>query len=272
MPDDWRGRAIPKRLHAPTARSYAHIPVDLSDPRNAEPLVKLADYGIAGGDYYARDDGNNPPYYRRFPAADAHVWSRRQVAERLQAVNAGLKPYGAELLALNGYRPVALQRQLWDFFLHQADIELDNPSERQRIAVAGKYCSDPSHFDPADSRTWPTHATGGAIDLTLRAIATAEPLFMGGVFDDPDPVSHTGFFERKLVAHGGDMRLLSASAREALRNRRLLHWAMIGEGFAGYAYEWWHFDWGTQMWVVDIAAGEGERPGAAFYGPAELPG
>jgi len=269
---DYRLRPIPWQESAPTALDYKAVPVDLGDPHAQEPLVDLADYGIAGHGFYARDDGLNAPYRRAFPSAQAPVRSRRSVAERLAEIDARLNANGLELFVLNAFRPLALQHELWDFFLERAVQVLDDPSEDARIAFAGEYCSDPRSFDPSDSRTWPTHLTGGAVDLRLRAVRSSEFLFMGGIFDDPDAISHTAYFERLLAENDGVEQALSLSQREALRNRRLLYWVMIEGGFASYAYEWWHYDLGTQMWVVNGGRKDGDdtAPTHAWYGPAEL--
>ncbi|MEM9684063.1 MAG: M15 family metallopeptidase [Pseudomonadota bacterium] len=269
MKSEFRLRPIPWRDHAPTSTDYKDIPVDPDDPRGQEPLVDLADYGIAGYGYYARKDGLNAPYRRAFPSADARNQSRRSVAERLAEIDARLKETGIELFVLNGFRPLALQRELWSFFLERAGELLDDPSDEDRAAFAVEYCSDPRCYDPTDSRTWPTHVTGGAVDLTLRASRSGEFLFMGGIFDDPDPISHTAYFEKRLLEKNGEERALSLSQREALRNRRLLYWAMTEGGFASYAFEWWHFDLGTQMWIANGGGAEDE-PAArrALYGPA----
>lgn len=266
---DWRLRPIPWCDNAPTALDYKAVPVDLTDSRAQEPLVDLSVYGIAGHGFYARDDGFNAPYRRAFPSARAQVRARRTVAERLSKVDAFLKVSGLELFVFNGYRPLALQHELWDFYLERAQQVLDKPTKAERIAFAGEYCSDPRNFDPKDSRTWPTHLTGGAIDLALRASRSGEFLFMGGIFDDPDVISHTAHFEKLLAEKEGRERELSLSQREALRNRRLLYWVMTEAGFASYAYEWWHFDLGTQMWVVNNAE-IGCPPRPAWYGPAEF--
>ena len=260
-------RPIPWREGAPTALDYGAIRVDPHHPRAAEPLVDLAALGIAGTSYYARTDGLNAPYGRAFASALPAIWCRRSVAERLGAVNRALAAHGVELYVLNAYRPVALQEELWAFFLAQAKVVLDDPDEAACVAFAGEYCSDPENFDPADSRTWPTHATGGAVDTTLRLRGSGELLYMGGIFDDPSEVSHTAHLERRLAA--GDR--LSASELAALRNRRLLYWTMRAADFANYPYEWWHFDWGTQLWVLDCRATTDAAPQAAWYGPAEPP-
>ncbi len=263
---------IPWKDHSPTALDYRFIPVDTADPRYGEPLVDLAAYGVAGNGYYARTDGLNAPYYRSFPSAMPQVWCRKTVAEHLVKVNVTLEPYGVELFVLDGFRPVAVQEELWAFFIEQAKNVLDEPSEKACEEFAGTYCSDPRDYDPDDSTKWPVHATGGAIDTTLRLLGSAEPLYMGGVFDEPSEISHTAHFERKHESADSKSHFLSASNRAALRNRRLLYWAMSDSGFVNYPYEWWHFDLGTQLWVLDGGfADRGQTNKSAWYGPAKAP-
>lgn len=262
-------KPIPWDPHSRTALDYKNVGVDLSDPRSGEVLVDLSEWGIAGHGYYSRTDGLNAPYYRRFAAALERVWCRRSVAERLTKANERLSPLGVEIFVLNGYRPLALQRELWAFYIKQAGERLDNPTEADCVAFAGEYCSDPRAFDEADSRTWPTHITGGAVDVTLRVEHTGELLFMGGVFDDPAELSHTAYFEKLGTGHQAGQERISLSQSEALRNRRLLYWAMTEAGFANYPFEWWHFDWGTQFWVINCrCSDESARPKRAWYGPA----
>ena len=127
------------------------------------------------------------------------------------------------------------------------------------------YVSDPRRFHPDDPRTWPAHATGAAVDLTLRDLRTRELLDMGTHFDDMSTVSHSDYFERLL--HGG--RIGPGDAR--LRNRRLLHWAMQAQGFINYSYECWHFDYGNQMYVMmRNYLGRDPAP-AAWYGYVPAP-
>ncbi|MGB7948594.1 MAG: M15 family metallopeptidase [Candidatus Binatia bacterium] len=269
---DTRNRPIPRRPHSPTALDYKNVPVDLSDSRSAEPLVDVTEWGIAAQGYYARTDGLNAPYHRSLAAAFEHVFCRRSVAERLRTANERLLPLGVELFLLDGYRSLALQKELWAFYIEKGRESLDDPTESNCIAFAGEYCSDPREFDESDSHTWPTHMTGGAVDLTLRIRHTGEFLFMGSVFDDPAEISHTAYFEKLIAEHASKMSRLPLSYTEALGNRRLLFWAMIEGGFANYPYEWWHFDWGTQFWVTNGSGSpEGSvRQNCAWYGPAKL--
>ncbi len=96
---------------------------------------------------------------------------------------------------------------------------------------------------------------------------------MGGIFDDPSDISHMAFYEKLLARFNGKEDRMSLTDLEALRNRRLLYWTMREAGFANYAYEWWHFDWGTQLWVVDIRSRSDveNAPTNAWYGPAASP-
>ena len=271
MEHELRERPIPWRTHSPTALDYKDVPVDLSDPRSDEALVDVTEWGVAARGYYARTDGWNAPYHRRFATASDQVLCRRSVVERLRDANERLSAFGVELFVLNAYRSLALQKELWAFYIQKGSETLDDPTDANCVAFAGEYCSDPREFDASDSRTWPTHLTGGAVDLTLRIRHTGEPLFMGSVFDDPADASHTAYFERVNAEHAGEQKRLPLSYAEALRNRRLLYWAMTESGFANYPYEWWHFDWGTQFWVTNSgpSGDTSARPQCAWYGPAK---
>ena len=271
MQFDFRDRTIPWHVHPSTALDYENVPADLNDPRSDEALVDLTEHGVAGSGYYARTDGLNPPYYGRLASASERVFCRRSVAERLREANERILPLGIELFVLNGYRSLEVQKELWNFYIEKGRETLDDPTDANCVAFAGEYCSDPREFDRSDPRTWPTHITGGAVDLTLRIRKTGESLFMGGVFDDPDDVSHTAYFEKLNVEHADNKRQPPLSCVEALRNRRLLYWTMREAGFANYPYEWWHYDWGTQFSIINWdMSSSADRPKSAWYGPAEL--
>ncbi|WP_196223448.1 M15 family metallopeptidase [Roseibium sp. RKSG952] len=242
--------------------------MDQSDPRAQEPLVDLAEYEIPSFNFYARRDGLNTPYRRCFATSDPEVRVRKSLAERLADINEELTNLGIEIYALNGFRPLSVQQELWDFFVARARRSLKAPTDEECIAFAGRYCSDPRSFAPDDARTWPTHITGGAIDLTLRNKDTKEHLFFGGIFDDPSDITHTTYFEEILCSVDGDPEQLSLSDQEALQNRRLLYWAMCSAGFTNYAYEWWHFDLGTQLWAANRSLAAAGEPKHAWYGPA----
>ncbi len=237
---DLRLKEIPDIAKTQTALDYHNIEIDLDGKENKESLVDLTEYGIACSSIYKRPVA---PYYRSFSLALDTVFVRETVACKLIQINKLLTNYKVELLALDGFRPIALQSELWNHFIEKGRETIPNASEDQLVKFAGQFCSDPRGFKEDDFRTWPVHNTGGAIDVTLRSLTDRHPLFMGSIFDDADSISFTRFFE--------NMELASQSALEARRNRRLLYHAMAMEGFSNYPLEWWHFDFGTQMWVMN---------------------
>jgi len=255
--EDVRLLPIPTPKEAKTALDYHAIDIDVVGAHNQEPLHNVQSYGVAANSAYAREIA---PYYRAFPAAFSEVFVRSSVAEKLAQANELLVPYGVEVLALDGFRSIELQWDLWRHFIAKGKEALTNPTEDDLVRFAGTFCSNPSGFKPDDFRTWPVHNTGGAIDLTLRTRSRRDPqeLFMGSIFDDADSVSDTRHFENSA--------LTSQSAEEARRNRRLLYHIMIAVGFANYSHEWWHFDFGTQMWVMN-----GNHKCSAVYGRTETP-
>ena len=233
--------------------AFRQHPISITGQAYLEPLVDLRDAGIAGENYYYSH--RNPPYWRRIPGAIPQLTVRRSVAEKLKRVNARLEAETLELYVFDAWRPRAVQSYFHDHWVPQ---EL----KRRRPELSGetltreveRYWARPT----TDAASPAPHATGGAIDLTARWIG-AEQLFMGSLFDDPSEVSHRDRFENL------DTAALSFSDEEARGNRRLLHWVMTEEGFAGHPDEWWHFSWGDQLWAKLTGAP------AALYGEADPP-
>jgi D-alanyl-D-alanine dipeptidase len=251
---------IPIHARAPTAGNYHDIPVDAQDPRYAETLIDARGLGIAGENYYARTDRRNRPYDEEVPGAVPELWVRQSLAAMLATVNDRLAAFGAELYLWDAYRPVACQQALWDFFWSRFRARTPDASEAALADRVRHYVSDPRRFDPNNVRTWPAHATGGAVDLTLRDLKTGALLDMGTHFDDMSTLSHSDHFERLLQAG----RIDPDDPR--LRNRRLLHWAMREQGFTNYSYEFWHFDYGNQMYAMMRDFLGHTDAGAAWYG------
>jgi len=265
-------RRIPIITDKKDTHAAAGVKVNRESELFHEELCCLNDLGLSVGSYYAATDGLNSPYNRPMSGALEKVYCRRSVATKLLQVDSFVKQFGLLLHVWDAFRAIECQKALWGYFMEEAKTRLKNPSEQVCYDYVSKYCSDPNRFNPDDPSTWPTHITGGAIDLTLKRASTGELLFMGGIFDDTTEVSHTDYFERlaqqaikqKSVA-------LSPSNEEALRNRRILYNAMVTQGFSNYAYEWWHYDWGNQFWIVNAPNNQGEqRPEKAYYGPATL--
>jgi len=248
------------------AGGYGSVPVDDSDPHGAEPLVDLGGHGLAGENYYVRTDGGNAPYNRAIQGHVNGLWARRSVAEKLVRVNRGLHDWGFRLFVWDAYRPPECQQGLWDFWWAQALEELPGADDATIRARVLEFVSDPSRFDPDDPTTIPTHATGAAIDLTLQHLDRGALAEMGAGFDEMSPRAASDHYERALAR--GEI----ASDDPRLLHRRLLHHAMRAAGFVNYPPEFWHFDWGNQMYVRNLAAIGGDAPRAAWYGYIRPPG
>jgi D-alanyl-D-alanine dipeptidase len=225
--------------------------IERSNAHYVEELVATSLLGLAGENYYWSE--RNPPYWRRIDGAIPDLLVRKSVGEKLRRINVRLRAAGLELFLFDAWRPRAVQSYFHDVWM-PAEIRRRNPSLSGKALATEveRYWAAPS----GDEDSPAPHATGAAVDLTLRW-AGGEQLWMGSIFDDVTELAHRDRFENLPDD------ALSFSDAEARANRRLLHWVMIEEGFAGHPDEWWHFSWGDQLW----AALTGAR--AAFYGLAE---
>ena len=245
---------------------YSEVQIDRNDPRGREPLVALESVGVASESYYARTDGKNAPFGRAIEGSRTDVWLRKSVAEKLVRVNELLGSFEAELLVLDGHRSIACQQGLWNFYYGKAKEDNPSGSDAEHRAWARQFIVDPAAFDVNDSRTWPVHTSGSAVDLTLRDSVTKELLEMGANFEvDGELEQSTGiYFECQLAAGKIDVHDIR------LQNRRLLHWAMTREGLLNEtARVFWHYDWGNQEYVRAGRVFLQNPPAAAWYGYIE---
>jgi D-alanyl-D-alanine dipeptidase len=242
------------------------VPFDRADPRWQEPLVDLAKNGLVTQAWYARTDGGNAPYHRRIDGAVETVAARASVAAMLKQADEAVSTRGLRLKIVDAYRSVETQRGLWSFFWDLIGRERPELPPAEREALVKTFVSDPRRFDPEDETSWPLHSTGGSVDLLLVDAETGAMLDHGAGFDEAHERSFTDHYER-LLADGSiaadDPRLLA---------RRILVNAMTGAGFTNYAWEYWHFDYGTQLHVWTLREnGKGPTPRAAWYGTTALP-
>jgi D-alanyl-D-alanine dipeptidase len=214
-------------------------------------MVDAGKEGLRGENFYA--SARNPPYWHRVEGATDKLLVRRSVAAKLRAVNARVGEAGLELFLFDAWRPRAVQAYFHDVWMPR-ELQRRDPS-----LVGARLTEEVERYwsAPSESAASPApHATGGAVDLTLRW-KDGEALWMGSLFDDVTRLAARDRFEFLTPEN------FSFSDREARANRRLLHWLMTEEGFAGHPDEWWHFSWGDQMWAALAGAD------AAHYGLAE---
>ena len=229
------------------------IPILRDNERFAESVVEARHEGLAGENFYA--GRRNPPYWQRVEGATDRLWLRQGVAAKLKRVNARVGHARLELFLFDAWRPRAVQAYFHDVWMPR-ELQRRDPSlsGAALLEEVERYWAAPSENAASPA----PHATGAAADLTLRW-KEGEQLWMGSLFDDVTALAHRDRFEKVAPEN------FSFSDQEARANRRLLHWLMAEEGFAGHPDEWWHFSWGDQMWAALTGAP------AAHYGLASIP-
>lgn len=248
-----RNLAIPDQNSAKERRKgFRDYPIEHSDPRSTEPLVDIVSAGIKGLSFYHRRD--NPPYYVSVPGSLPNILLRKGIVAQLAAVNTFLRKFDVELFVHDGFRPVAVQKYFYEKWMPDY-LRSKNPTLNgaELTAAVEQYWSRPP--TPEEVRTKPSpHLTGAAVDLGLAYCSTGHLVDMGGLFDDPNEISHRDRLEKEPA--------VNVSIEEGRAWRRVLHWAMTAHGFHGHPNEWWHFSIGDQLW----AKLAGEK--AAYYGAA----
>jgi len=253
--EELRNRAIGDQAPARAARKGFRtcIPITRDNALYGEAVIEAREAGLAGENFYA--SGRNPPYWHRVDGATDKLWLRQSVADKLRKVNARIAAAGLEMFLFDAWRPRAVQAYFHDVWM-PAELQRRDPALTGAALVeeVERYWAAPS--ENAESPA--PHATASAVDLTLRWKG-GDPLWMGSLFDDVTQLANRDRFENL------DPNNFSFSDQEARANRRLLHWLMVEEGFAGHPDEWWHFSWGDQMWAALTGTP------AAHYGLATVP-
>jgi D-alanyl-D-alanine dipeptidase len=252
--EELRVRPIGGQDQARLARNgfRQRIAIDRVNNLYDEPVIEARAAGLAGENFYASP--RNPPYWQAVAGATDKLWLRRSVAGKLARVNARIAPVGLELFLFDAWRPRAVQAFFHDVWMPKELTRRDpGLSGAALMEEVERYWSAPSQDEASPA----PHATAAAVDLTLRWQG-GEALWMGSLFDDVTALANRDRFENS----GADNA--SFSDLEARANRRLLHWLMVDEGFAGHPDEWWHFSWGDQMWAALTGAA------AAHYGEAVI--
>ncbi|SDL35718.1 M15 family metallopeptidase [Pseudomonas indica] len=192
-----------------------------------------------------------PAYYKqgiRNALPECH--GRTGVFERLLTA-ASLLPEGVRLVVLDAWRPFAVQQYLYESLLDAVTARYPQLDDRRRQQLTRQFVSPPDNSRNAPS----PHLTGGAVDVTL-CDRHGRWLDMGTGFDEASPRSSTTAFEQ--------LEQPTAEQEQVRRHRRWLHNAMIEAGFSNLPSEWWHYDFGDQLWAWHSGAQ------AALYGPTQV--
>lgn len=201
-----------------TLLKYEHIPIEESN----DPLVDLTDYGFELEPAYYNDGLSDNP--------DMHL--RKTVAELLAALRDDLSPLNFKIW--DGWRSREVQNKIYMKYWKEMASEHQGWTEEQLLEQVGTFVTVAT-----DPNIIPIHATGGSVDLTLVDVSGAE-LDMGTDFDHFGPEAAALYFE-----HHGE----NETARD---NRRLLREALTKADFRYDDDEWWHFDYGNQIWAAAL--------------------
>lgn len=183
----------------------------------------------------------DPIYYKNdIPHAMNKCLGRKSVIDKLNlAIN--FLPENLGIVVLDAWRSREVQKEL---NLSIGKIVKDrypnlSTEEQKKVLMEFVAPSDPSFISP--------HLTGGSVDVTLYDFKNQQHLNMGSDFDEPTKISYTRAYEN-LPKH------------EAHINRRILYNAMIAAGFTNLETEWWHYDYGNQLWACH------SKNNSAIYG------
>jgi D-alanyl-D-alanine dipeptidase len=199
-----------------TLLKYEHIEIK----EFYDPLVNLSNF-----DFYLE-----PAYYNRGFSKDSQICIRKTIAEKLQNIQKKLRVYRFKIW--DGWRPREVQHNIYLHFWKKLKNDHPDWNEDRLKEEVGKFVTIAN-----DPKRIPIHATGGSIDLTLTDLFGNE-LDMGTEFDYFGPAAASHFYEMNDI----DKRVKA--------NRKILRKAMVAEGFRFDDDEWWHFDYGNQLWAV----------------------
>ncbi len=184
----------------------------LLDPRELSPRVHFA---------------RKPP---KFPEMVCTPRVRRRVAEMLAQAAEAL-PEGLDLQIIEGFRPLAQQR----FMYESLKTEFAERHPDWNRATLHRITNTMSA--PPDDRCPPPHTTGGAVDLCILRMPGRALLDM----TSPLPWDETSAPTR-----------IKGLSPEAQANRDLLIRTLEATGLTNYAGEWWHWSYGDSGWALRL--------------------
>ena len=161
------------------------------------------------------------------------IYTRRSILGKLEQFLQSL-PEEIGILVLDAWRPFEVQSALREDFKVDLLAKYPSYSSDKIEEILNQFVALPSENPLCPS----PHLTGGSIDLTLFDLASGDQLDMGSDFDEATPVSWSHYFEDKR----------DEKALQIRENRRLLINGMKSVGFTNLPSEWWHFDYGNQLW------------------------
>ncbi|SEF65206.1 D-alanyl-D-alanine dipeptidase [Nonomuraea solani] len=168
----------------------------------------------------------------------AYAQLRSGLLRRLEHAES-LLPSGYHLLVVEGYRPIATQREIFDGYR----ATFPDLSPEESYIAASRYVS-PVEVAP--------HTAGAAVDLTLCAPDGTEYDMGTQVNDNPEQSDGACYTAAPNISD------------DARAHRKLLGAALESAGLVNYPTEWWHWSYGDRYWAMVT------RSAHALYGPVEF--
>lgn len=188
---------------------------------NNEKLVNLKDYPFVIETSY---------YDQGFSESDS-IFLREGVAKKLLAAQATFDGK-YQFKIWDGHRPRSVQDAIYNDYYARLKKENSDWDEDALHHGTEKFVTKAT----AQKRI-PPHSTGGAVDLTL-VDSDEKELDMGTIFDFFGPEASPLYYEENEIDEN------------VKKNRRILRDAMLLQGFTADDDEWWHFDYGDQLWAL----------------------
>ncbi|MEV8128637.1 M15 family metallopeptidase [Streptomyces sp. NPDC085944] len=223
--------------HKPSQGDSMNL-VLMSDPQVAE--IPVRECGEPLVDVREHDLRVDP---RKQDPRGAYAHVRQGVLSRLQHARS-LLPAGIDLLFIEGYRPLALQRRYFTEYRDELAAAQPDWTPEQLHQAASRYVSPPE-IAP--------HSAGAAVDVTLVDQDGHELDLGTRVNASPEESGGACFTHAQTLSH------------QARHHRTLLLSTMESAGFTNYGTEFWHFS------AADRYDALMRREPYARYGPIELP-
>jgi zinc D-Ala-D-Ala dipeptidase len=211
--------------HTMTLVAYENVEIKETD----EPLVNLAAYPFI----------LDPAYYNMGLSASPEIHIRKTIADKLLDTQNRIGTIRFKIW--DGWRPRDVQHQIYMQYWRKLETKHPKWPKVKLEQEVGKFVSVAT-----DPHRIPIHATGGAIDLTLTD-NSGQDLEMGTGFDHFGPESAALYYEKNDIDE------------QVRANRGRLRELMVAAGFRHDDDEWWHFDYGNQIWAASTG-----RPYAVY--------
>ncbi len=168
------------------------------------------------------------------------IYVRETVAKMLGTASLALASIGKDLQLeiVYGYRHPSIQVDDFNKLSHKLAGELPELDEQGLFEATNRFIA---------ALEIAGHPTGSSVDL--QVLIDGVPIDMGTKSREfvPDTYVFSPFI-----------------SKEAWQNRQLIRGVMLGNGFAPYDGEWWHFSYGDREWAAYY-----NKP-TAIYGPIEF--